>query len=484
LEFVFGDDVDIAIADFRYGFISGLARQVIRHTRSDRLTVTDRIDDIVANRVLGIPIFLFLMYVVFRLVQDVSAPFLGWVDDVVRGPISHWSVALLTAIAGPQWLRSLVVDGVIAGVGGVLAFLPGLMVLYFFLAVLEDTGYMARAAFVMDRFMKVLGLHGKSFIPMILGFGCGVPAIYATRTLDSERDRILTGLLVPLMSCSARLPVYVVFGLAFFGADAGKLTWTMYALGVLMAVLVGALFSWTVFKQDKDAAFVLELPPYRLPTIQGLLIHTWRRVGDFVKKAGTVILSVTVVLWLLLNLPWGVQNQRDSLFGRVSAVIAPVLAPLGFDNWESAGSLLSGFIAKEIVVSTMSQIYVGAEEVQTEEAVSLGEDLVEIARGFGVAVLNAGKTLASIIPGVDLTRGQAETEDTALSAALRASYTPLTAVALVTFVLLYVPCAATLGAMRHEFGSRWAIFAAGYQLALAWAVAFLVFQAGSALGLG
>jgi len=484
LESIYGDDVDIVIADRRYGFISGLVRQVVKHIHPDRLTPSDRIDQVIANRVLGIPIFLVMMYVVFRLVQEVSAPFLDWVDAVISGPISRWCVALLQAVGGPNWLQSLLVDGVIAGVGGVLAFLPSLMVLYMFLALMEDSGYMARAAFVMDRFMSFLGLHGKSFIPMILGFGCAVPAIYATRTLENERDRFLTGLLVPLMSCSARLPVYMVFGLAFFGSDAGRLIWAMYALGIVMAVVMGAIFSRTVLPRDQDTAFVLELPPYRLPTLKGLLIHMWDRASGFVKKAGTLILSVTVLLWFLLNLPWGVTNQRDSLFGNVSAAIAPVFEPVGLGNWETAGALVSGFVAKEIVVSTMSQIYVPAEETEAITPPTFGEDLAEIAGGFGKAVLDAGKALVSIIPGVDLSSAEKQSEDTALSAALRAHYTPLTAVAMVAFVLLYVPCVATLGAIRHEYGRRWAVFSAGYQLTLAWLVAFVIFQGGQVLGFG
>ena len=484
LETVYGDDVDIVIADRRYGFISGLARQVVKHTWSDRLTLSDRIDQVVANRALGIPIFLLMMYLVFRLVQDVAAPFLSWIDDVISGPISRWCVACLSAVGAPDWFQSLVVDGVIAGVGGVLAFLPGLMVLYFFMALLEDSGYMARAAFVMDRFMRLLGLHGKSFIPMILGFGCAVPAIYATRTLENERDRFLTGLLVPLMSCSARLPVYVVFGLAFFGANSGNLIWAMYALGISMAVLMGMLLSRTVFQQDKDAAFVLELPPYRRPALKGLMIHMWERSSGFVKKAGSVILVITVILWFLLNLPWGVENQRDSLFGNASAAITPAFKPLGLDNWESTGALISGFIAKEIVVSTMSQIYAGEEDAQKEETPTFGEDLVEIGRGLGTATLDAGKALVSIVPGINLAGGEKQTEDTALSIALRANFTSLTAVAFVTFVSLYVPCVATLGAIRHEYGRKWVVFSAGYQIALAWIVAFIVYQGGGLLGLG
>ena len=486
LEAIYGDDVDIAIADQRYGFINGLTRQVVKHTMPDRVLVSDRIDRIVANRLLGIPIFLFLMYVVFRLIQDVSAPFLAWVDEVISGPISGWSLWFVSEIGAPFWLQSLIVDGAIAGVGSVLAFLPGLMVLYFFMAWLEDSGYLARAAFVMDRFMRMLGLHGKSFIPLVLGFGCGVPAIYATRTLENRRDRILTGLLVPLISCSARLPVYVVFGLAFFGSYAGRLIWGMYALGIAIAVLAGALLNRTILKGDKDAAFVLELPPYRMPTLKGLMIHTWERSSGFVKKAGTLILAVTVLLWFALNLPWGVENQQDSLFGKTSAIIAPLFAPLGFGNWQAAGSLMSGFIAKEIVVSTMSQTFVGTDVEDSEqiEKPDFGQDLLKIVAGFSGAVLDAGKSLVSIIPGIDLIESNGETEDTALSAALRNYYSPLTAVAFVAFVLLYVPCVAMLAAIRHEYGSKWAVFSTGYQLALAWIVAFVIFQGGKLLGMG
>jgi len=415
-------------------------------------------------------------------VQDVAAPFLDWIDWVITGPLSRWSVALLNAAGAPDWLRSLVVDGVIAGVGGVLVFLPGLMVLYFSLALLEDSGYMARAAFVMDRFMRVLGLHGKSFIPMILGFGCAVPAIYATRTLENERDRVLTGLLVPFMSCSARLPVYVVFGLAFFGQNSGRLIWAMYALGIVMAVLMGALLSRTLLVYEHDATFVLELPPYRRPALKGLLIHTWERSSGFVRRAGTVIFRVTIVLWFLLNLPWGVQNQRDSLFGQVSASAAPVFKPLGFGHWESTGALAGGLIAKEIVVSTLSQVYAVEQEDQVEETPSFGEDALEIGRGLGQAALDAGRALFSVVPGVNLEREEQEVEDTGLSAALRANFTALEAVAFVVFVLLYVPCVATLSALKHEYGRKWAVFSTFFQLSLAWLVTLIVFQGGRLLG--
>lgn len=486
LQTVFGDDVDLMLADRRYGFISGVVRQTLTRPALDRVSLSDRIDDVVTHRWLGLPIFFAVMYVVFRLVIDVSAPFLDWVDAVINGPLARWIAALLAVVSAPDWLRSLIIDGAVAGVGGVLVFVPGLMVLFFFLALLEDSGYLARAAFVMDRFMRVVGLHGKSFIPMVLGFGCAVPAIYATRTLAGRRDRILTALLVPLMSCSARLPVYVVFGLAFFGAQAGAVIWLLYALGILAAMLAGWVFTRTLLKPDRTSAFVLELPPYRRPALRGLFIHMWAHTREFVQKAGTVILGVSVVLWFLLNLPWGVTDQRDSYFGQVSAAVSPVFAPLGFGNWETAGALVTGFAAKEVVVSTLSQIYVGGAEAEAEAAVepTLADDVQLIFGGFVQASADAGVTLLSIIPGLSWVAAEVEPEDTALSLALRQNYSPLAAFALLVFVLLYVPCVATLGAIKHEFGWPWAVGSALYQTGVAWVAALIVYQGGRLLGLG
>ncbi|MEP0805800.1 MAG: ferrous iron transport protein B [Chloroflexota bacterium] len=484
LKDMLGDDVDLLTADRRYGYINGVVRQSLRRPLVNRLTLTDRVDDIVTHKWLGLPVFFTVMYVVFRLVIDVSSPFLDWTDAVINGPIARWLRLFLDLVSAPAWTRSLVVDGIVAGVGGVLVFVPGLLMLYFFLALLEDSGYMSRAAFVMDRFMRVVGLHGKSFIPMILGFGCAVPAIYATRTIPSRRDRVLTALLVPLMSCSARLPVYVVFGLAFFGARAGTVIWAMYALGIVVAMLAGMVFTRTILKPDVASAFVLELPPYRQPALKSVLIHMWENTREFVRKAGTTILLASVVMWTLLNLPWGVADQRDSFFGKVSGAISPVFAPLGFGNWETGGALVSGFMAKEIVVSTLSQVYVGGEANQSDEETTFGEDLIEIGRGFAEAAVSSGKILLSILPGVNLVDEEAETEDTALSIALRERFTPLSAVSLLVFVLLYVPCVATLGAIRHEFGGSWAVTSAIYQTAVAWFAAFLVYQGGRLLGLG
>lgn len=485
LKSMLGDDVDMLIADRRYGFINGIVRQALHRPHMDRITLTDRIDDIVTHKWLGLPIFFAMMYVMFRLVIDVSAPFLDWTDAVITGPIAGWFSHLLDLVSAPAWMHSLVVEAVIGGVGGVLVFVPGLLILYFFLALLEDSGYMSRAAFVMDRFMRVIGLHGKSFIPMILGFGCAVPAIYATRTIASRRDRVLTALLVPLMSCSARLPVYVVFGLAFFGARAGTVIWGMYALGILVAMLAGMVFTRTILKPDASSAFVLELPPYRQPALKSVLIHMWENTREFIRKAGTVILFASLVMWILLNFPWGVEDKRDSYFGQVSGAIAPVFAPLGFGDWQTSGALVTGFMAKEIVVSTLSQIYINVDDGgDAAEPTTFGEDLAGIGSGFLDATVNSGKILLSIIPGIDLVDEEAEAQDTVLSRALREHFTPLSAAALLVFVLLYVPCVATLGAIKHEFGISWAVTSAVYQTAVAWLAALLVYQGGLLLGLG
>jgi ferrous iron transport protein B len=477
------DEVDLVMADHRYGFINGVVRQVLYRSPVDRLTLTDKIDDIVTHKWLGLPFFFLVMYIVFRLVIDVSSPFLDWSDMVITGPVSNWISIILELSSSPDWLSSLIVEGIVAGVGGVLVFVPGLLILYFFLAVLEDSGYMSRAAFVMDRFMRVVGLHGKSFIPMILGFGCAVPAVYATRTIASRRDRVLTALLIPLMSCSARLPVYVVFGLAFFGNFAGTVIWAMYALGIVVALLVGMLFTRTILKPDVDSAFVLELPPYRQPSLRSVLVSMWENTSDFIKKAGTTILSASMILWLLLNLPVGVEDRRYSYFGIFSEGLSPVLAPLGFGNWETGGALVTGFMAKEIVVSTMSQVYLDSSEIEEPAPFSLTDDLTMIGRGFIDAIEQSARILLSIVPGFNLA-DEETSEDTVLSNALRERFTPLSAVAFLVFVLLYVPCVATLAAIRHEFGMGWAIGSAIYQTVVAWLVAFLVFQVGSMFGLG
>lgn len=487
-----GDDLDVIIADRRYAFASAVADEAIRRRdEADEAspTITDIIDSIVTHRWLGLPIFLLVMYLMFNMVINVATPYTDWVDSIITGPFVRWVAALLAALNAPNWLGSLALDGVIAGVGGVVVFVPSLLVLYFFITILEDSGYMARAAFITDRLMKAFGLHGKSFVPLILGFGCSVPAIYATRTLRNRRDRLLTSLMVPMMSCSARLPIYVVFTMALFSHHAGTVIWGLYAFGTIVAAVIGILFSRTLFREVKESAFVLELPPYRMPLFKNLWRYSWRRVGGFLRQAGTIIFTMSIAIWLLLNLPWGVENREESLYGRLSRTIAPVLAPAGFGNWEAAGSLITGFAAKEAIVATMAQIYIGAEgdDEAIETTVAFTDDMRDIGMGFLTATVETGKALVeALTPGVMVFPDAGEDEnpvgDTALSQALREHFSALSALSFLAFVLLYVPCVATLGALKSEFGWKWVLFSAVYQTGLAWVVATIIYQGGRLLG--
>ncbi len=481
---VLGDDVDVLIADRRYGYIAGLVKEAVKRPNVDRVTKSDRIDRIVTNRWLGIPIFLLAMWIVFQMTANVSAYYLDWVEGVIGGPITNWIVALLGWLGiGGGWFESLMVDGIIAGVGGVLVFVPVLMFLYFFLALLEDSGYMARAAFVMDRAMHALGLHGKSFLPMLVGFGCTVPAIYATRTLENEDDRKLTGFLVPMMSCGARLPVYTIFAAAFFPKNPGGLVFAMYIVGIALAVITGMVMKRTVYKNKPAAPFVMELPPYRMPTLRSVWTHMWERSAAFVRKAGTIILAVSIVLWFLMSLPWGVEDPADSYFGKASAAIAPIFAPAGFDTWQAAGSLVTGFLAKEVVVSTMSQAYAIEEEEEAEEPTTFLRDVGGIVTSFGLATWDTVKATISLVPGVNLMgEAEEEAEDPALVKALQNSFTPLAAVAFNLFVLLYAPCMVAIAAFRQEFGTRYMLINTVFLTVLAYIVAVLVYQGGMLLG--
>jgi len=497
LEKIYGEDVDVALADHRYGFVNGLVRRAVTRSIEQRLSFSDKVDKIVTHRLLGIPIFLALMWVVFKVTADVSAPFLDWVDGVITGPITNWTVTLLNLTGlGGTWVEAMLVDGVIAGVGGVLVFVPVLMALYLVLAVLEDSGYMARAAFVMDRLMQTLGLHGKSFLPMIVGFGCTVPAFYATRTLENEKDRILTGLLVPFMSCGARLPVYVLFAAIFFPANAGLAIFSMYLLGIIVAIVVGLLLKNTLFKSAGQAPFVLELPPYRLPNFKGVWFHMWERTSAFVRKAWTIILAVSVVLWFMLAIP--VQGEgtfsetevNDSLFATVAGVAAPIFAPLGFGTWKASGSLLTGFVAKEVVIASMAQIY-GVEETEDDAPpTTFFEDAGQIGVSFIGAAWDTVKSLPLIV-GINLFEEDDEPEPTNLMAAIEANFQAsskghgaLAGLAFMIFVLLYTPCMVAVAAERQEFGAKWMWVSIIGQFVIAWLVAAVVYQVGILLGLG
>ncbi|MEA4910126.1 MAG: ferrous iron transport protein B [Anaerolineaceae bacterium] len=499
LEPVIGEeDFETYVADKRYTTINSVVKDVLKQSCEEKITLSDRIDRIVTHRIWGIPIFLGLMWAVFKITTDFAAPFLDWVDGAISGPLTRWVVALLN-LAGLSgtWVESLFVDGIIAGVGGVLVFVPVLMALYMALAILEDSGYMARAAFVMDRLMRSLGLHGKSFLPMIVGFGCTVPALYATRTLENDKDRILTGLLVPFISCGARLPVYVLFAGIFFPAQAGWAIFSMYLLGIVVAILLGMILRRTLFRNAERSPFVLELPPYRLPTLKGIWIHMWERTSGFVRKAWTIILGTSVLVWLFLSIPvsggqFAEVDARDSAFASVSKVAAPAFAPAGFGSWEASGALVTGFVAKEVVVSTLSQAYGLVEEEPSEEEIapSFGEDLVELGSSFGLAAWDAVKSLPGIV-GINLAAGEEEEQDTALMQSIKSAFNTssgghgaLAAVAYMVFVLLYTPCMVAVAAERQELGMKWTWFNIVGQLIIAWVFATVVFQGGLLLGIG
>ncbi|MBX7076420.1 MAG: ferrous iron transport protein B [Methanobacteriaceae archaeon] len=430
---IFDENSEEVLANARYGFIDGLVKEAVDKPAVEKPDMTDKIDKIVTNRILGIPIFLGIMFLAFQLTFAVSSP----IQDLITSffdILGSW----ITVSLGHSWLTSFLVDGIIGGVGGVLVFLPVIFILFFVLSVLEDSGYLARAAFVMDRVMhKLVGLHGKSFIPMVLGFGCCVPGIMATRTLDNEKDRLTTMLIVPFMSCSARLPVYALFTAAFFTAYQGEVIFSLYLLGIIVAILVALIFKRTVFK-GLSTPFVMELPSYKLPSLKGVLIHTWERGVVFLKKAGTIILALSVVVWVLSSLPVGVSyGAKASLTGQIGTFISPIFAPLGFGQWQPSIALLFGVLAKEVIVSTFSSLFSVAQT------------------GSGMAV------------------------------AMQGIFTPLSAYSFMVFVLLYMPCFATFATMKNETnGWKWPIISVCVTLVVAYLVSLVIYQGGMLLGLG
>ncbi|MCA9914930.1 MAG: ferrous iron transporter B, partial [Anaerolineae bacterium] len=361
-----------------------------------------------------------------------------------------------------------------------------------------------RAAFVMDRLMRAMGLHGKSFLPMLVGFGCTVPAVYATRTLENEDDRKLTGFLVTFMSCGARLPVYVVIGSAFFGARSGSLIFAMYMLGIAVALFTGWMLKRTVYRNKPPQPFVMELPPYRAPRLMDVWRQTWERTSSFVRKAGTLILYTSVIIWLMMAIPANANGDfndvapEDSIFGVLSQAASPIFAPAGFGNWQATGSLVTGFVAKEVVIGTMSQIFVGGEtSAEAAPAPDLLADVQGIVSSFAEAsvltvqeIVNIVPRTVNIVPGLNMPEadflglGAEEADTTALESNLTQLFTPLAAIAFTVFVLLYTPCMVTIAAMRQEFGMRFTLYQIAYTLLVAWVGAVVVYQGGMLLGLG
>lgn len=413
---VYGDEAETVIADARYGFISGLIKDVLQKPAIDRLTISDRIDKVVLNRWLGIPIFLAILFGMFQFTFVASSPLMDWIDKFFG-----WLAGFVEGIS-PAWLGSLVTDGIIGGVGSVLVFVPVIFLLYIALSIIEDSGYMARAAFVMDRLMHKIGLHGRSFVPLMLGFGCNVPAIMATRTIENPKDRLVTILVNPLMSCGARLPIYALFAAAFFTAYQGLVVFSMYAIGITLAIVMAWIFRSQLVKGE-SGHFVMELPPYRLPTITGVITHMWERGRVFLIRAGTIIFGVVIFIWLL---------DYVGVLEPMGRAIAPILSPTGFGQWQAAVTLVFGILAKEVVVGTLGTLFA-----------------VE------------GGALGNVI-------------------ATQLGWTPLVAYAFMAMCLIYVPCMATIGVVKRETNSwKWTGFLVGYTLVLGWLVATLIYQIGS-----
>ncbi|MCJ7763800.1 MAG: ferrous iron transport protein B [Dehalococcoidales bacterium] len=403
-----------------------MLKDVLAKPPVEQPTLSDKIDRVLVNRWLGIPLLLAVMFGLFQFVFALSNPLMEWISRFF-----DWLGGFTTSIS-PDWLSSLVANGVLGGVGAVLTFIPPIFLMFIAISVLEDCGYMARAAFVTDKVMHKIGLHGRSFIPMVLGFGCNIPGIMACRTIENPRDRLTTILINPFMSCGARLPIYILLAGAFFPQNQGLVVFSMYLIGIIVALIAALILRKSIFR-GASSHFVMELPSYRLPTITGVMAHTWQRGKAFLIKAGTVIFGIVVVVWLLSSLPWGVEYASvDSYMGHIGSFLAPALAPAGFGQWQAAVSLLFGFLAKEVVVGTMGAIF-AAE----------------------------GGILSGTI-------------------ATQLGWTPLIAFCFMVFCLLYMPCAATIATIRSETASwKWAGFAALYTTVVAWIVATLIFQIGS-----
>lgn len=428
---VMNEDSEQAITDAKYGFITGALKETFTDNHMEKEQTTRVIDSIVTHRIWGYPIFFLFLYIMFEgtfVLGDYPMQGIEWLVDQLGNLIRN------NMAEGP--LKDMLVDGIIGGVGGVIVFLPNILILYFFISVMEDSGYMARAAFIMDKIMHRMGLHGKSFIPLIMGFGCNVPAIMASRTIEDRKCRLITMLVNPLMSCSARLPIYLVMVGAFFPNQASFVLLCIYATGIILAVLMARLFSKFLVKGD-DAPFVMELPPYRMPTTKSILRHTWEKGAQYLKKMGGIIMIASIIIWFLGYYPQHdayetvAEQQENSYIGQIGKAVEPVIEPLGFD-WKLGIGLISGVGAKELVVSTLGVLYTNEEDVENVN-------------------------LSNRIP-----------------------ITPLAALAYMLFVLIYFPCIATLAAIKQESGSwKRALFAAGYTTVLAWCIAFVVYQLGN-----
>ena len=443
VEELLGVDLETAFAERKYGFVSGALKETYTEGEGDNATVAKAIDTIVTHKVWGYPVFLLMMWLMFYCTFSLGAYPQGWIESAVE-----WFSSLISSVMPDGTLKDLVVDGVIGGVGSVIVFLPNIMILYLFISFMEDSGYLARAAFIMDKVMHRIGLHGKSFIPLVMGFGCNVPAILSCRTIESRSSRLITILITPFMSCSARLPIYILFAGAFFPRRAGLVLFGLYVAGILMAMLTARLMRRFMFKKD-ETPFVMELPPYRIPTLKTTLIHMWDKCAQYLRKMGGLILIASVVVWFLSYFPRSeesatkAEHYENSYLGRVGKACEPVFAPLGF-NWKSNVALLSGVAAKEIVVSTLGVLYTDGEEVLTVE----------------------DQSAESVDSGQNLRHRLAASGD----------FDTATALAFLLFILIYFPCIATVAAISAELGWKWAVGSILYSTTMAWIVAYAAYH--------
>ncbi|EHK2406442.1 ferrous iron transport protein B [Clostridium perfringens] len=429
-----GFEADMSIVDKRYSFISSITEDVIKKPSEKKVTTTEKIDKIVTNKYLGIPIFALIMYCLYELTFIIGAGIQEWFGDLIAKAgviVSEW----FSNMGAPELLVGFIDKGLFGGVGAVLSFLPLIMVMYFLLGLLEDSGYMARAAYVMDRLMRGLGLHGKTFVSMIVSVGCNVPGIMSTRTLENKKDRMIAILINPFISCGARMPIYAVFVEAFFPTHQGLVLFSLYVLGIIVALISGKIFSKTLFKGE-SSYFVMELPAYRMPSIKNVFLLMWEKAGAFFKKAGMIIFPMMIVLWALSVLPLGVEpNSEHSILGMIGSFVAPLFVLAGYGTWQAGVSLITGILAKESVVATMGMVYAGVEE---------------------------GEALINVIQQV---------------------FTPLSAISFLVMTLLYTPCLAALGAIKRETNSmKWTIFSAVYTFVIALVLSTLVYQVGLLLG--
>ncbi|QBG48959.1 Fe(2+) transporter permease subunit FeoB [Verrucomicrobia bacterium S94] len=491
VEKLVGDDSDMIIADGRYGFIHGLARDVTKGSDKARKTFTDMVDRVALNKVLGFPLFFFVMYLVFAITINVGGPFIDFFDGLTGTIFVDGFGVLLEKMALPGWLIAILADGLGGGIQTVSTFIPPIFLIFLCLSFLEDSGYMARAAFVMDHSLRKIGLPGKAFIPMLVGFGCNVPGITATRTLENRKDRILAIMMNPFMSCGARLPVYTLFAAAFFPQNGGVLIFGIYLIGIALAVLTGLLFKKTILRGEVSS-FVMELPPYHMPTFSGVMLHTWHRLKSFLIKAGKIILLLVAVLGFLNSMgtdgSFGNSDSKDSLLSAMSRSVTPVFRPMGIqdDNWPATVGLFTGIFAKEAVVGTLDAIYAQIDaKAEAEFAAEVPEAVFDFRGGIMAAFSAIPEGYEGFWDGLKDPLGLSGAVDE-VDEADAGSYSTMVghfgehgkhaAFAYLLFILIYAPCVAALAAIYREIGLRWMLFAVTYLTLLAWVMATIYFQ--------